>query len=189
MARINLLPWREALRKQKQQEFMGLLGATAVAALLIFGVVYFYHSQLIDYQKSRNRYLEEQIALLDKKIQEIQELEKEKQRLLDRMRAIEQLQGNRPLIVRFFDELIASLPEGVSVLDVNQSGQNITIRGEAQSNARVSSFMRNLESSDWLSDPKLDIIQTSNTAGQRISQFTLRFSQKVPKSGDEEEKA
>ena len=100
------------------------------------------------------------------------------------MRAIEQLQSNRPLIVHFFDELINSLPEGVSVTQVTQNGHNITINGEAQSNARVSSFMRNLEASKWLKNPKLDIIQAVNASGVRISQFTLRFQQVVPKAED-----
>jgi len=92
------------------------------------------------------------------------------------------LQSNRPLIVHFFDELINSLPDGVSVIQVVQNGHNITINGEAQSNARVSSFMRNLDASKWLKNPKLDIIQAVNTAGVRVSKFTLRFQQVVPKN-------
>jgi len=185
MARINLLPWREELRKEKQQEFFVMLGVIAIVAAAVWGMIHFYYSQRIDAQGLRNQYMTDQIALLDKKIKEIQQLEKEKQRLLDRMRAIEQLQSNRPLIVRFFDELIDSLPEGVSVTQINQSGHNITINGEAQSNARVSSFMRNLDSSKWLRNPKLDIIQTVTAGGTRISQFTLRFQQVVPKSEED----
>jgi type IV pilus assembly protein PilN len=187
MSRINLLPWREALRKQKQQEFFAVAGLCAVVAAVIIGLVHFYHVQLIEAQEVRNTFLENQIEVLDKKIKQIRELEKEKQRLLDRMRAIEQLQRNRPLIVRFFDELINSLPEGVSVTEVKQDNNKITINGEAESNARVSSFMRNLEASQWLKDPELDIIQARNAEGTRISQFTLRFQQVIPKSEDEEE--
>ncbi|MDZ7734794.1 MAG: PilN domain-containing protein [Gammaproteobacteria bacterium] len=137
----------------------------------------------------RNQFLETQIAKLDEKIKEIEDLEREKERLLARMRAIEQLQTNRPLIVRLFDELVTSLPEGVSVTKVEQSGKNITINGMAQSNARVSSFMRNLESSDWLEDPKLDIIQAETAEGLRISNFTLRFNQVIPQAEGEEDKA
>ena len=187
MSKINLLPWREALRKEKQQEFFVMLGIVAVFALAVWGVIHFYYNQKIEYQQFRNQYVTDQTALLDKKIKEIEELEREKQRLLDRMRAIEQLQGNRPLIVRFFDELIGSLPDGVSVKSISQKGQNITIVGEAQSNARVSSFMRNLESSEWLASPELDIIQATNASGVRISGFTLRFIQVIPKSEDEED--
>lgn len=187
MARINLLPWREALRKQKQQEFVVMLGVFALFAGAIVLLVHFYNSQLIEYQRSRNMYLESEIAKLDQRIKEIEELEKEKRRLLDRMRAIEQLQSNRPLIVHFFDELIASLPDGVSVTQVTQNGTTITINGEAQSNARVSSFMRNLEASKWLKSPQLDIIQANTADGQKISAFTLRFQQVVPKSeGDDQ---
>ena len=186
MSKINLLPWREALRKEKQQEFFVMLGIIAGFALVVWGGIHFYYSQKIDYQRSRNNYVTQQTAVLDEKIKEIEELEREKQRLLDRMRAIEQLQSNRPLIVRFFDELINSLPDGVSVKSISQKGQNITILGEAQSNARVSSFMRNLESSEWLTSPELDIIQATNASGVRISSFTLRFRQVIPKSEGED---
>ncbi len=137
MARINLLPWREERRKQQQIEFFVILGIAAAVTLLIWGGIHMHYSARIDYQNSRNQFLETQIARLDKKIQEIEELEKEKERLLARMRAIEQLQTNRPLIVRLFDELVNSLPDGVSVTKVEQSGKQITINGVAQSNARV----------------------------------------------------
>lgn len=187
MSKINLLPWREALRKEKQQEFFVMLGICAVFALVVWGAIHFYYNQKIDYQNYRNKYVVDQTALLDKKIKEIEDLEREKQRLLDRMRAIEQLQGNRPLIVRFFDELINSLPDGVSIKNIVQAGQNITITGEAQSNARVSSFMRNLDGSDWLTDPELDIIQAVSASGVRISSFTLRFKQKIPKPEGEDD--
>ena len=187
MQRINLLPWREAERKEKQQAFIALVGFFAVIAGVLLGMIWFYHTQLIDYHKERNAYIEREMALLDKKIKEIEELEREKQRLLDRMRAIEQLQGNRPLIVRFFDELTESLPDGVSLKSVKQTGQNITIVGEAQSNARVSSFMRNLESSQWLEKPELDIIEAASSSGLRISSFTLRFKQVIPNAADDED--
>jgi type IV pilus assembly protein PilN len=191
MAKINLLPWREELRKQKTQEFGVLMAGFALVAAVIVGIAHLYHVSLIDYHNTRNAYLDDQIKQLDKKIEEIQRLEREKERLIARMRAIEQLQRNRPLIVRFFDELIANLPEGVSVLSITQDGERITINGEAQSNARVSSFMRNLEGDgdakkqQWLKDPKLDIIQGKTASGQRVSAFTLRFTQVVPKAEDE----
>lgn len=187
MAKINLLPWREELRKEQQKEFFIMVGVAALLAVGVWGIVHFYHTQLISYQQSRNKYVEEQIVLLDKKIEEIERLEKEKERLLSRMRAIEQLQGNRPLIVRLFDELVANLPEGVSLISITQKGTAITINGVAQSNARVSSFMRNLENSEWLQKPQLDVIQAKDEQGQRISNFTLRFSQIVPTAGDEED--
>lgn len=184
MARINLLPWRERRRKQRQTEFYGLLAVAAVATLLVWGGVHFHYNQRIEAQDMRNQFLETQIARLDQRIKEIEELEKEKERLLARMRAIEQLQTNRPLIVRLFDELVTSLPDGVSLSKVTQQGSSIIINGVAQSNARVSSFMRNLESSDWLEGPKLDIVQTETAEGLRISNFTLRFNQVIPTAED-----
>jgi len=185
MAKINLLPWRAELRKERQKEFAVMMGISAVLAVAIWGMVHFYHVQLIDIQKSHNKYLEDQIALLDQKIKEIQQLETEKQRLLNKMRAIEQLQANRPLIVRFFDEIVAVLPEGMSLNKLEQKGDAITVNGVAQSNARVSTFMRNIENSQWLKNPKLNVIQAKDEKGQHVSQFTLQFNQVVPKTEEE----
>ncbi|MGY8814848.1 MAG: PilN domain-containing protein [Gammaproteobacteria bacterium] len=186
MTRVNLLPWREEARTQKQQEFFILLGVFAVIAGVIVGIVHFYNGQLIDAQMGRNQYMVSQIEMLDMKIEEIRNLETEKKSLLDRMRAIEQLQTNRPLIVRFFDELVNNLPEGVSVTSIAQSGNNVTINGVAQSNARVSSFMRNLESSEWLANPQLQIISATAAGGTQVSRFILKFNQVIPKAeGDE----
>ena len=195
MSKINLLPWREELRKEKQQQFFVILGICAAIAVGAWGLVHYYHTQLIDYQQQRNKFMEEQIALLDKKIEEIKRLEKEKERLLARMRAIEQLQGNRPLIVRMFDAIVNSLPEGVSLTKIKQVKDLVTINGIAQSNARVSSFMRNIEASKnedgepVLKDPQLDIIQVSNADSQdlRLNNFTLRFKQVIPRAEEEEE--
>lgn len=187
MARINLLPWREALRKEKQKEYLVTLAVFALIAVGIVGGVHFYNNQKIDYQKSRNAYLDEKIAFLDKKIEEIQELEKQKERLLARMRAIEELQGNRPLIVRLFDEIVESIPDGVSLENLTQKNQKVTINGVAQSNARVSSFMRNLDKSEWLTNPQLDVVQTSTDENARVSNFTLRFDQVLPNSESEED--
>lgn len=189
MSRINLLPWREERRKQQQIEFFVILGVAAAITLLIWGVIHMHYSARVDYQSSRNQFLESQISRLDKKIEEIEALEQEKERLLARMRAIEQLQTNRPLIVRLFDELVNSLPDGVSVTKVEQSGKQIIINGVAQSNARVSSFMRNLESSKWLDNPELDVIQAQTEQGLKVSDFTLRFQQVVPEAEAEEDQA
>ena len=187
MAKINLLPWREELRKERQQEFYATVGFFVVLTLCAWGAVHFYNTQRIDYQQSRNDILDTEIVKLDKKIEEIKRLEKEKQRLKARIEAIEQLQGNRPLIVRLFDEMVTSLPEGVSLVSVTQKGKAVTINGVAQSNARVSSFMRNLEESDWLGDPQLQIIEAKDDQGQRVSNFTMRFNQVIPTASGEEE--
>lgn len=178
MARINLLPWREELRKQRKVQFFTTLVIAAVMAVGVCGLVHFYFEQLIKYQNSRNQFLEQQISLLDKKIKEIQDLEREKERLLARMRAIETLQTSRPVVVHLFDELVTTLPEGVFLKEVSQKDMVITIKGVARSNARVSNFMRNIEQSKWITNPKLSVIETKTVQGQRIAEFTLTVQQK-----------
>ena len=167
MAKINLLPWREEQRKELKQEFFTIAGAFVVLTICVWGAIHFINTQRIDYQLSRNTILDGEIVKLDKKIEEIEALEKEKQRLKARIEAIEQLQGNRPLIVRLFDEMVTSLPEGVSLVSVTQKGKAVTINGVAQSNARVSSFMRKLEESEWLGDPQLDVIEAKDDGAAR----------------------
>jgi len=182
MSTINLLPWREEKRKELQTQFIVAVVTVAILGLIVWGAGHYYHLQLIEVQNARIAHVEMNIALVDKKIEEIKELEKAKERLLSRMRAIEQLQGNRPLIVRLFDEVVNGLPEGVTVSSISQKGSSVTINGLAQSNARVSSFMRNLENSKWLKNPNLKVIKESEVAGEKpVNSFTLVFSQVVPK--------
>jgi type IV pilus assembly protein PilN len=163
------------------------MGVFVVVTILLWGAVHLVNTQRIDYQETRNQFLNVQIEALDKKIAEIEALEKEKERLKARIEAIERLQGNRPLIVHLFDEMVTSLPDGVSIVSVKQTGKAITIKGVAQSNARVSSFMRKLESSLWLNDPQLDVIQAQDAQGQRLSNFTMRFNQVIPKVAGEDD--
>jgi len=184
MAKINLLPWRAELRKERQKEFAIMLGFSAALAIVVWGMIHFYHVQLIDNQKGHNKYLEEEIVKLDKKITEINQLEEAKQRLINKMRAIEQLQSQRPLIVRLFDELVTTLPDGVSLKTFTQKANTVTVNGVAQSNARVSSYMRNIENSQVVKDPKLQVIQGKEEDGQRISSFTLNFNQTIPKAAE-----
>jgi len=186
MARINLLPWRAELRKHRRNEYLTIVGAFAGLTVLLWGLVHYHFQERIEFQGERNGFLLTEIATLDKKILQIQELEKEKQRLIARMKAIETLQSSRPTIVHIFDELVASLPEGVYLKEVAQNANVITLKGVAESNARVSSFMRNIEKSEWLRDPKLEIIQSSDDSGRRIANFTLRMTQTAPKTGTEE---
>jgi type IV pilus assembly protein PilN len=181
MARINLLPWRAELRKQRRNEFLAIVGAFAGLTIVVWGLVHFHFKERIEYQNERNGYLKTEIASLDKKIREIQELEKEKQRLIARMKAIETLQSSRPTIVHIFDEFVAALPEGVYLREIAQNANVITLKGVAESNARVSSFMRNIEKSEWLKEPKLEIIQSADESGRRIANFTLRMTQTAPK--------
>lgn len=185
MPRINLLPWREELRKQKRTEYLAILGVCAVVAAAVWFAVHLYFSELIDYQNQRNDFLKAEIKKLDKKIAEIKALEKERDNLIARMKAIETLQTSRPLIVHLFDELVTTLPEGVYLTEVSQKGSRVSIKGVAQSNARVSNYMRNVEASEWLAEPKLRIIETRSRGSRRISDFELTLRQTKPKSGDE----
>ena len=190
MAKINLLPWREERRKELLNGFLVMLGLVALFAALTVGIVHFYHSQLIERQNTRIGYIDKRIKEVDKKITEIKELEKQKESLLSRMRAIESLQRDRPLIVHLFDELVRSLPEGLSIVNLKQQGPKITITGEAQSNARVSSFMRKIEQSEWIKGAKLKVIKESNkgegSTTKTVNEFMLTFEQ-VMLSADKEE--
>src|ERR687895_516706 len=179
MATINLLPWREEGRRERKRQFFIILGTAAGITLGIIVLVHGLFTQLIEHQQVRNKYIEDQIALLDKKITEIRELEKEKQRLLDRIRAIETLQTSRPVIVHLFDELVTTLPEGVFLTEISQQGDAIAIKGVAQSNARVSSFMRNIEVSPWLKSPHLEVVEATAQDGRRLSNFTLKVQQVI----------
>ena len=194
MAKINLLPWREERRKELLNDFLIMLGLVALFAALTVGIVHFYHSQLIERQNTRIGYIDKRIKEVDKKITEIKELEKQKESLLSRMRAIESLQRDRPLIVHLFDELVRSLPEGLSIVNLRQEGPKVTITGEAQSNARVSSFMRKIEQSEWIKGAKLKVIKESNkgkgSTTKIVNEFMLTFEQVMPsvdkEEGDEE---
>ena len=190
MAKINLLPWREERRKELLNGFLVALGLVALFAALTVGIVHFYHSQLIERQNTRIGYIDKRIKEVDKKITEIKELEKQKESLLSRMRAIESLQRDRPLIVHLFDELVRSLPEGLSIVNLRQEGPKVTITGEAQSNARVSSFMRKIEKSEWIKGAKLKVIKESNkgegSTAKIVNEFMLTFEQVMPSTDKEE---
>ncbi len=176
MPRINLLPWRQQERVRRQREF----GLAVVGAVMAAGAVTLLTSWMItaaiDRQNERNALLKREIAGLDKQIKEISDLENQKQRLVARMEIISKLQRSRPEIVHVFDQLARTLPEGVYLTSVKQSDKRIEIRGVAQSSTRVSTFMRNIEASDWLTDPELQVIETAKTGAG--SEFTLFATQK-----------
>lgn len=182
MARVNLLPWRAELRRQRRVEFFSLVGICAAIAVALWGMVHYHFTERIAFQTERNAFLTDRIHDLDKQIKEIQELEKEKERLIARMKAIESLQTSRPVIVHLFDEMVTALPEGVYLKEVIQQGTSIEIRGVAESNARVSSFMRNIEKSEWIKNPQLQIIQTADEASRRIANFILKADQVIPQT-------
>ena len=178
MAHINLLPWREQLRAKRQREFMFALVGGAVIACLLVALVHLRLQGIINAQEHRNQFLSDAIAELDISIEKIKDLESTKNKLLARMNIIQELQRNRPLSVHLADELVRTLPEGVYLSEIVQEEDKLTMSGIAQSNARVSAYMRNIDASDWLHEPALGVIKTNEVKGQRIATFTLRAAQK-----------
>jgi type IV pilus assembly protein PilN len=186
MARINLLPWRAERRKLRQKEFVSMLGLSAVAALLVSFLIVMYYNGQLEGQLNRNSYLREQITIVDQQIAEIEELDKKKANLLARKQVIEQLQASRSQMVHLFDQLVRTIPEGVRLTSLKQNGQTLTLEGLAQSNARVSSYMRNLEESGWMGNPDLTIIETKGEDKGLPNVFSLKVTLKTPTTTDVE---
>jgi type IV pilus assembly protein PilN len=186
MPRINLLPWREAERKERQKNFgIASLLALVVGLIVIWGVNT-YLQGMIDYQNSRNQRLQQEIATLDEQIKEIRNLRLKKERLLLRMAAIEDLQRTRPEVVHLFDELVKAVPQGIYLTEFSQSGKNLLMKGMAESSTRVSAFMRNIDESQWLASPQLRVVQSGGSGARggttrvtvgRGAEFTLAAQQ------------
>lgn len=183
MARINLLPWREQLREQRKQQFI----ATLVGVLLLGAAVVFLADQafnhMIDQQRARNNFIRQEITALDARIKEISELRKKRQELIDRTKVIQDLQGNRPIVSRVFDQLVRTIPDGVFFTSVKMTGKNVAIEGTAESNNLISSLMRNQDASDWLAAPNLAEVKTVEAReadGQELSTFRLSVQQTKP---------
>ncbi len=186
MPSINLLPWRQALRQRRRKEFLaGIVGAVLLAGVITL-IANFAVGSMIDAQNRRNDLLKAEIAELDKAIEQILALEDQKARMISRMEVIDRLQASRPEVVKLFDQIVASLPEGVYLTSVKQSGKKLEFNGVAQSSTRVSAFMRNIDASESLSAPELKVIQTGSNAGPG-AQFTLFASQRAPAGEGEEE--
>jgi type IV pilus assembly protein PilN len=176
MPRINLLPWREAERKRRRQEFIFASVGALLAAGVLTLLVNWQFDSAISNQNDRNQVLKNEIANLDKEITEILGLEQQKQRLLARMQVIEQLQRSRPEVVHLFDQLVRTVPDGVYLTNVKQTGKRVQLNGVAQSSTRVSSYMRNIEASEWMADPALEVVETKGSANSG-AQFTLYANQ------------
>ena len=188
MARINLLPWRQEERKEKQRQFLTLMGLSAFMMVMILVAVHLQYGRMLSAQNSRNSYLETHISDVEKELKEIQDLEKEKSRLLARMKIIQQLQQNRPEIVRMFDEIVRTIPEGVHLKLLAQSGRSLKLEGFAQSNARVSSFMRNIDAAKSLANPTLQIIETDKKSEDKARAFILSAQQVTQESEQKSDK-
>ena len=177
MPSINLLPWREAERKRRQREFGVAMGGAVVAGVAVVMLTMLAFSQMISGQKARNDRLTAEIVELEKSIEEIDGLERQKERLLARMEIIEQLQKSRPEIVHLFDEVVRQLPEGVYLTGMRQTGARVEIRGVAQSSTRVSALMRSIDSSEWLSDPEVERVETTQSGSSRQAEFVVYLKQ------------
>lgn len=184
MAHINLLPWRDELRKERQKEFFTYAGLAAIATIALVAYANLHISGMIENQTKRNEYLQEEIAKVKKQIKEIDELKKLKEKLLARMEIIQQLQARRPQIVHLFDELVDTIPDGVYLSSINHAGKTVNLKGVAQSNARVAAYMRNIEESGWLASPNLEVIQTTRKTRGNVSEFTLSARQMSQSKAD-----
>jgi type IV pilus assembly protein PilN len=187
MAQINLLPWREERRQEQKKEFL-----TTVALVLILGagLIFFattYVDAQIEHQKARNEYIKKEIKVLDKEVAELKDLIKRRNQLIDRMRVIQELQGNRPIIVRVLDQLVRTVPDGVFYTSLSTKNKQITIEGYAESNNRVSSLMRRLDASEWLAEPNLDMVKAAPTYGDQANRFKLSVKVQAPAAQDETE--
>ncbi|HZX77973.1 PilN domain-containing protein, partial [Lysobacter sp.] len=187
MARINLLPWREERRKQRQKEFSIMLGAAALGAILLSFVIISYYNGQIDGQNERNAFVQQQIDEVKKKNEEIKQLEAKKAKLLARKEVIEKLQANRSQMVHLFDSLVRTIPDGAVLTSIKQDSETLTLEGRAQSNARVSTYMRNLEGSGWMTNPDLSIIEAKGGDKGLPYQFKLQVKLANPNAPKDED--
>ena len=181
MANINLLPWREEQRRELTQQFLVVMGMCALLVALTIVGIHVFIGNAIDFQVARNTFLQTEIDRLDTELKQIADLENTKEKLLSRMEVIQSLQQRRPQVVHLFDEFVRTVPEGIFLNKITQKGKAITIEGIAESNGRVSAYMRNIDASDWMKTPRLKVIKTKK-GSFRSSSFTLNTKQSAPKS-------
>jgi type IV pilus assembly protein PilN len=173
MARINLLPWREELRRQKKKDFLTAMGGLAFLTLAVFGFVHTHIQGMQQYQEQRNAILDEEIVRLDQKLGEIKNIEDTKNKLLAKIDLIQKLQGSRPEVVHLLDEIPRNTPDGVFLTKFSQTGQSLVFEGKSQSNARVSAFMRAIDASNWLQSPVLEEIKAEDAKSTQ-SNFKMK---------------
>lgn len=176
MTKINLLPWRENLREERKRQFLTTLTASAIFAILIMVLVHLAVANKIGSQQSRNRFLEQEVQLLNKKISEIKILKERKAALLARMAIIQELQGDRSKVVRLFDEIVNVLPKGVHLVTIERRDDFILLEGKAESNTNVSNLMRNIDKSPWLARSMLSEIKSGSKDSKHVNDFKLQLS-------------
>jgi len=180
MPHINLLPWRQTQRAERQRQFVVVAVGAGIMMALVVAFVHIEFSAQIESQERRNDFLKKTIATVEKEIAEIRTLKEDKKALLARMDIIQQLQHSRPEIVHLFEEIARNIPKGVYLKSLARNGDSLNISGIANSNDYVSAFMRRLDSSEWLTNPKLDIIQSDKKSGSRARTFKLQVKQTIP---------
>jgi len=186
MPRINLLPWREERRQERQQQFLTAVIFSLVVAIALFYAALMYADGLIDEQNERNAFLKKEITLMDRKIAEISTLEAERTRLLARMNVIQELQTSRPKVVKVLDALVRTLPDGIHLEKLTRQGDSLILDGVAQSNARVSVFMRQLDSNTELTESTLSVVQRTSNKDDAIMKFSLSIGESKLKKEDGE---
>ena len=184
MAHINLLPWREEQRHEQTRQFATITVLSLVLTGAVMFLVHVTFDNQINHQKARNKILQDEIDTLDASLKQISDLEDTKEQLLARMDVIQSLQQRRPQIVHLFDDFVRTVPEGIYLTSIKQEGDLLMINGVAESNGRVSAYMRNIDASDWMATPKLKVIETREGT-LRSSNFTLETSQSAPKTNSE----
>jgi type IV pilus assembly protein PilN len=187
MAHINLLPWREELRNERQKTFIINMVIALVFAGLVLGAVILVANSLIDEQNKRNAFLQNEIAQVNKKIKEIEKIEKEKERLLARMEAIQNLQSSRPKVVKVLDAIVRIVPDGVNFNSMTRQGNSISFKGKAESNSRVSVLMNQIDANSELDEANLQIISKAGSAQDRVKTFSLQVNESKPKNNGENE--
>lgn len=185
MARINLKPWRAEVRAERQRQFVTAILGFAIAGLAYVLIVDRIIDGAIANQNYRNTFLQGEIASLDRKIQEIEKLRERRDQLIERMRVIQELQGNRPIIVHLFDELVRTIPDGVYYTKLEHKLDTLSIQGQAESNNRISSLMRNLDASDWLEEPNLTSVKAKEDQGVSANDFDLTVKRSTTTNGQE----
>ncbi len=186
MARINLRPWREELRQERQQQFLVVLVGVLVLSVCILFFWHQYLTGLIDDQASRNRFILQETDKLKEQIAEIDRLKQERKRLIDRMKVIQELQGNRPVIVKVFDELVQTIPDGIYYESIQMKGAELTVSGVADSNNRISSLMRSFDTSEWFKLPNLTSVKALKKEGGTTSSFNLTVQQTTPNAEEDD---
>lgn len=183
MIYINLMPWRERRRAERQKQFQIFIGLSVLAGAALVFSAYSYMGSRIDHQNQRNQMLQSEIRTLDRQIARIRELDRERRRLVERIEIVQTLQASRPEAVHLFDQIVLTLPDGTFYRELRQQGNRIRLVGRAESNARISALMRSVDASPWLRDSQLEIIETRQEGRLQVRDFRLEARQSRPGSG------